>query len=85
MAETSPEEVRARTSRRLKNAFVSRVFKAGSEDDMKLIGRLFVWTGYTRSLSSDVWQHFGPLYSEYTITTVEHSAPSIDAVAGIAK
>jgi len=42
MAETSPEEVRARTSRRLKNAFVSGVFKAGSEDDMELIGRLFV-------------------------------------------
>jgi len=32
MAETSSEEVRARTSRRLKNAFVSGVFKAGSED-----------------------------------------------------
>ena len=62
MAETSPEEVRARTSRRLKNAFVSGVFKAGSEDDMKLTGRLFVRTGNTRS--SDVWQHFGPLYSE---------------------
>ena len=57
MVETNPEEVRARTSRRLKNAFVSGVFKAGSEDDMKLIGRLFVRT--TRSLSSDVWQHFG--------------------------
>ena len=64
MAETSPEELRARTSRRLKNAFVSGVFKAGSEDDMKLIGRLFVRTGNTRSLSSDVLQHFGPLYSE---------------------
>jgi len=51
MTETSPEEVRARTSRRLKNAFVSGVFKAGSEDDMKLIGRLFVRTVNTRSLS----------------------------------
>jgi len=64
VAETSSEEVRARTLRRLKNAFVSGVFKAGSEDDMKLIGRLFVRTGNTRSLSSDVWQHFGPLYIE---------------------
>jgi len=64
MAETSPEEVRARMSRRLKNAFVSRVFNlASSEDDMKLIGRLFVRTGNTRSLSSDVLQHW-PLYSE---------------------
>jgi len=45
-------------------AFVSGVFKAGPEDDMKLIGRLFVRTGNTRSLSSDVLQHFGPLYSE---------------------
>jgi len=35
------------------HAFVSGVFKAGSEDDMKLIGRLFVRTGNTRSLSSD--------------------------------
>jgi len=29
---------------------------------MKLTGRLFVRTGNTSS--SDVWQHFGPLYSE---------------------
>ena len=64
MAETSPEEVRARTSWRMKNAFVSGVFKASFEDDMKLIGRLFVRTGNTRSLSSDVLQYFGPLYSE---------------------
>ena len=64
MVETNPEEVRARTSRRLNNAFVSGVFKASSEDDMKLIGRLFVRTGNTRSLSSDVLQHFGLLYSE---------------------
>jgi len=38
--------------------------KASSEDDMKLIRRLFVRTGNTHSLSSDVLQHFGPLYSE---------------------
>jgi len=75
MVETNPEEVRARTSRRLKNAFVSGVFKAGSEDDMKLIGRLFVRT--TRSLSSDVWQHFRP-------EPLSNIQPlSIDAVAGI--
>jgi len=42
MAKTSPEEVRARTSRRLKNAFVSGVFKAGSEDDVKLIGKSYL-------------------------------------------
>ena len=57
MAVTSPEEVRTRMSQHLINAFVSG-------DDMKLIGRLFVRTGNTRSLSSDVWQHFGPLYRE---------------------
>jgi len=47
MAETNPEEVRARMSRRLKDAFVSGVFTAGSEDDMKLIGRLCADGQYT--------------------------------------
>jgi len=35
------EECRVRTSRHLKNAFVSGVFKPGSEDDIKIIRKLF--------------------------------------------
>ena len=50
-------------SRRLKNAFVTGTFRPASEDDIKLIERLFVRTG-AGSARSDVWQHFGPLYSE---------------------
>ena len=56
MAETSPEEVSVRTSRRLKNAFVSGVFKAGFEDDMKLIGKpyLIFWLAPISMILSDL-------------------------------
>ena len=66
------------------HAFVIGVFKAGSGDDiMKLIGRLFVRTGNTRS--SDVWQHFGPLTVSRPEPLSNIQPQSIDAVAGIAK
>jgi len=56
MAETSPEEVRVRTSRRLKNDFVSRLVKAGSEDDTKLIGKpyLIFWLAPISMTLSDL-------------------------------
>jgi hypothetical protein len=54
-------------SRRIKNALVSTTFKFGSDDDIKLISRLFVHTGNLGKLStSDVWQHFGLLFRKYT-------------------
>jgi len=53
--------------RTVKNAFISGSFSLFSADDIETICGLFVHTSSAsaNAKSSDVWQHFGPLYCEY--------------------
>jgi len=66
--ELDEKETDSITSRRLKirNAFVSGVLKIANDEDLRSVQTLFVLVGGgSATARSDVWRHFGPLYSEY--------------------
>ena len=60
-------ELNEQRLRNVKNAFVSGSFSLFSAGDIETICGLFVRTSSASSSakSSDVWQYFGPLFSEY--------------------
>lgn len=57
-------ETLTRAKRKVTNSLVTNTFKLASDEDFKIIKRLFVRTGKSSrsSHSSEVWQYFGDLY-----------------------
>lgn len=59
-------ETLTRAKRKVTNSLVTNTFKLASDEDFKIIKRLFVRTGTGKSSrsshSSEVWQYFGDLY-----------------------
>lgn len=56
---------------KIRNALVSSTFKLGTDEELMMIAGLFVKAGSAGKLAtSDVWQHFGPLFCEQALAAL---------------